>query len=158
MPAAEKPRMPNMSSHFGRRVDPLGQGVRMHRGIDLPGAEGSPVLAAASGIVRQVGRRGGYGRLVEIEHPDGTRTRYAHLSLAAVRVGEWVEQGQPIARMGSTGRATGPHLHFEFMVDGRAVDPTGCFGPPRPKRDALAPQIARPAPSLPASEHRSGFA
>lgn len=156
--AVDRPTGLNISSPFGQRVDPLGAGVRMHRGIDIAGAQDSPVLAAAPGVVRHAGPRGGYGRLVEIEHFDGTRTRYAHLAAATVRVGDRVEQGTRIARMGSTGRATGTHLHFEFMVDGRAVDPTSCFGPPRPKRDARPTLGARPAQSFEQPAHRSAFA
>ena len=101
------------------------RGNRFHSGIDYPGATGTPVLAAASGTVTFAGfSLGGWGRLVVIDH-GGTRTFYAHLSRVGVRVGRRVTAGQRIGRIGSTGHATGPHLHFEVRVRGAAVDPLG---------------------------------
>ena len=100
------------------------RGKRFHSGVDYPGPPGTPVSAAAEGRVTFAGwSAGGWGRLVTIKHAGNTRTMYAHLSLAAVRVGQWVEAGQRIGRIGSTGQATGPHLHFEVRVRGAAVDP-----------------------------------
>lgn len=95
----------------------------MHNGIDLPGALGTPVLAAATGVVRFAGWRGGFGILVELRHDDGALSRYGHLSEILVHPGDRVAQGGCIARMGSTGRSTGSHLHFEFWLAGRPVNP-----------------------------------
>jgi murein DD-endopeptidase MepM/ murein hydrolase activator NlpD len=93
---------------------------RMHRGIDIAGPIGTPIVAAAPGVVLTSGwNDGGYGYMVEIQHPDGSMTRYAHNDRIHVRKGEAVQQGQRIADMGSTGRSTGPHLHFEIHTAGR---------------------------------------
>ena len=100
------------------------RGRRFHTGIDYPGTKRSPVTAAAAGQVTFAGWSvGGWGRLVTIEHSSGTRTLYAHLSRVGVRVGQRVEAGQRIGRVGASGHATGPHLHFEVQVRGAAVDP-----------------------------------
>lgn len=116
-------RLPRLSSGFGPRSDPLHRGRAIHRGIDLPGAAGTPILASASGIIRFAGTAGTYGNMIEIEHAEGLRTRYAHLSRILVRRGAMVALGETIALMGSTGRSTGNHLHFEVRSDGRAVNP-----------------------------------
>ncbi|HVJ03383.1 MAG TPA: M23 family metallopeptidase [Sphingomonas sp.] len=127
---AEPPRragvraaLPRLSSRFGRRGDPIRGTVATHYGIDIPGAPGTPILAAASGTVRFAGVAGSYGEMVEIAHDDALGTRYAHLSRILVRPGVHVERGQPIALMGSTGRSTGSHLHFEVRIGRNAVDP-----------------------------------
>ncbi|MGH3084073.1 MAG: peptidoglycan DD-metalloendopeptidase family protein [Gaiellaceae bacterium] len=100
------------------------RGRRFHAGIDYPGARGTPVTAAAAGRVIFAGWSvGGWGRLVTIEHSSGTRTLYAHLSRVGVRPGQRVEVGQRIGRLGASGQATGPHLHFEVQLRGAAVDP-----------------------------------
>jgi peptidoglycan hydrolase-like protein with peptidoglycan-binding domain len=100
------------------------RGRRFHTGIDYPAAKGTPVTAAASGLVIVAGWSvGGWGRLVTIEHSSGTRTLYAHLSRVGVRPGQRVEAGQRIGRVGASGGATGPHLHFEVQLRGAAVDP-----------------------------------
>jgi murein DD-endopeptidase MepM/ murein hydrolase activator NlpD len=100
------------------------RGRRFHTGIDYPAAKGTPVTAAASGLVIVAGWSvGGWGRLVTIEHSSGTRTFYAHLSRVGVRPGQRVEAGQRIGRVGASGGATGPHLHFEVQLRGAAVDP-----------------------------------
>jgi murein DD-endopeptidase MepM/ murein hydrolase activator NlpD len=116
---------PRISSGFGVRSDPLNGRPRSHRGLDMPGRTGTPIVAAAGGVVRFAGRRGGYGHMIEVTHPDGSATRYAHLSRILVRPGEAVDRGQLIAEMGSTGRSTGSHLHFEYRIGGVAVDPRG---------------------------------
>jgi murein DD-endopeptidase MepM/ murein hydrolase activator NlpD len=105
--------------------DPFGpRGDRFHAGIDLPAPTGTPVLAAAAGRVTWAGLRdGGWGELVTIAHVDGVRTMYAHLSTIDVHIGEWIAGGTVIGRVGSTGDATGPHLHFEVRADGAAIDP-----------------------------------
>ena len=105
--------------------DPFGpRGDRFHGGIDLPSAAGAPVVAAAPGRVTwAAARAGGWGNLVTIAHGSGVRTMYAHLSAISVHVGEWVAGGTVVGLVGSTGDATGPHLHFEVRVDGAAIDP-----------------------------------
>jgi len=113
----------DMSSGFGVRVDPFLHGAAMHTGIDLRGDEGEPVRATAAGTVSHAGWSGGYGKMVEIDHGNGLATRYAHLSAIDVRVGEKVRIGQTVGKLGSTGRSTGPHLHYETRVEGDPVDP-----------------------------------
>jgi murein DD-endopeptidase MepM/ murein hydrolase activator NlpD len=117
---------PTVTSAFGLRQDPITGETRFHRGVDLRAAYGQEVVATDAGRVVFSGVQGGYGTTVLIEHADGTRTRYAHLSNAAVREGETVGAGQPVGRAGSSGRATGPHLHFERTDrQGRPIDPMG---------------------------------
>ncbi len=139
--AAQPPALPRISSGFGERVDPIRGTRAMHRGIALPGRRGETVLAAAAGVVRLAGPHGGYGNLVEIDHADGLRTRYGHLSAILVRPGDLVAQGQPIARVGSTGHSTGNHLHFEVWSQGCARDPLAFFG--------SRPSTARPVAPAP---------
>jgi murein DD-endopeptidase MepM/ murein hydrolase activator NlpD len=112
-----------ISSPFGWRKDPLKGGRRIHAGVDLPGPFGAGVFATAAGDVRFAGPARGYGNLVEIEHAGGVRTRYGHLARVRVSPSEHVAQGQLIGDMGSTGRSTGVHLHYEVRVHGRPVDP-----------------------------------
>lgn len=112
-----------ISSGFGWRTDPIEGTMRRHDGIDLPGRMGSRVLATGAGIVRIAGWVRGYGNLVEIQHPGGVTTRYGHLERIRVHPSERVEQGELIGDLGSTGRSTGPHLHYEIRVDGVPVDP-----------------------------------
>ena len=111
------------TSGFGVRYDPFNGGSAMHAGVDMAGAQGEPIYAAASGTVQQAGRSGGYGNLVELAHGKGIDTRYGHLSAILVKPGEHVDKGQLIGRMGSTGRSTGTHLHYEVRIDGQAVNP-----------------------------------
>lgn len=113
----------DMSSGFGMRMDPFLRSPAMHTGLDMRGDTGDPVRATANGTVTIAGVNGGYGKLVEIEHSNGLATRYGHLSSIDVRVGQTVKIGQIIGKIGSTGRSTGPHLHYETRVDGDAVDP-----------------------------------
>jgi peptidoglycan hydrolase FlgJ len=121
--ALHLPLRGRVSSGFGVRHDPMHGRVRRHAGVDIAAPHGTPIAAAAAGKVVFAGRRGGYGNLVEIEHADGQRTRYAHAARLLVKVGDEVKPGQPIATVGSTGRSTGPHLHFEVKKDGARVDP-----------------------------------
>jgi peptidoglycan hydrolase FlgJ len=121
--ALHLPLRGRVSSGFGVRHDPMHGRVRRHAGVDIAAPQGTPIAAAAAGKVVFAGRRGGYGNLVEIEHADGQRTRYAHAARLLVKVGDEVKPGQPIATVGSTGRSTGPHLHFEVKKDGARVDP-----------------------------------
>jgi len=111
------------SSGFGVRYDPFTGISAMHAGLDMAGSMGEPIYAAAAGIVTTAGRSGAYGNCVEVSHGRGLATRYGHLSAILVHPGEAVKQGEVIARMGSTGRSTGTHLHFEVRIDGHAVNP-----------------------------------
>jgi len=119
----QKPVSGRISSDFGSRFHPIDKRTRFHGGMDIAVPTGTTVSAAAEGTVVFAGRKGGYGNLVIVEHPDGRETRYAHLSSISVAAGDPVTQGQPIALSGSTGRSTGPHLHFEIREEGVAVDP-----------------------------------
>src|SRR3546814_6110211 len=108
---------------YGYRSDPFNGHAAFFAGLDFPGSMGQPILAAASGKVSFVGQRSGYGNVIEVTHGNGILTRYAHLSGFSARVGQQVARGDAIARMGSTGRSTGPHLHFEVRVNGNAINP-----------------------------------
>lgn len=112
------------TSGFGVRADPFHAGAAMHPGIDLAGAYGTPIYATADGTVIRAGwNNGGYGNMVELDHGRGITTRYGHMSAVLVHEGEHVTRGQQIGRMGSTGRSTGNHLHYEVRIDGRPVNP-----------------------------------
>ena len=113
----------NFTSGFGYRYDPFTGGGAMHAGVDMAGSYGSTISAAASGVVLRAGWVGGYGNMVEIDHGKGLTTRYGHLSAFTVKAGDHVTQGDTIAAMGSTGRSTGAHLHFEVRMNGEAVNP-----------------------------------
>lgn len=141
--------LPRLSSAFGLRSDPLRGGRARHAGVDIPAPLGTPVLASADGEVRFAGAAGGYGNMVEIEHWNGIRTRYAHLSRILVGERASVKRGQVIALMGSTGRSTGSHLHFEMRANGTAIDPLPHLG------DDPEPPAIRIAPAEP---HLSAFA
>ena len=112
-----------MTSPFGVRMDPFLHRPAMHTGLDMRGEIGEPVHATAAGRVTNASRDGGYGNMVEINHGNGFSTRYGHLSEIDVKVGQIVHIGQVIGKIGSTGRSTGPHLHYETRIDGEAVDP-----------------------------------
>jgi murein DD-endopeptidase MepM/ murein hydrolase activator NlpD len=111
------------TSGFGVRSDPFLGRPAMHTGLDFRASTGDPVRATANGKVVSSGWNGGYGRMVEIDHGNGLATRYGHLSEINVRVGDQIRIGQVIGAVGSTGRSTGPHLHYETRIDGEAVDP-----------------------------------
>ena len=114
----------NFTSSFGVRSDPFKGRAAMHPGVDLAGPVGTPIYATADGMVdRAEWNNGGYGNLVEIDHGHGIQTRYGHLTRYIVSAGEHVKRGQLIAYMGSTGRSTGSHLHYEVRLDGKAVNP-----------------------------------
>jgi murein DD-endopeptidase MepM/ murein hydrolase activator NlpD len=117
-----------ISSQFGSRTDPFTGRRAFHKGVDFAGREGAEVVAVASGVVIWSGERYGYGELVEINHGNGYVTRYAHNVDNLVAVGDTVRRGQVIARMGDTGRATGPNLHFEVLLNDRPVDPLTYVG------------------------------
>lgn len=112
-----------MSSNYGYRADPFTGRAAFHGGLDFAGPTGTHVYAVAPGIVTWAGAKSGYGNLVEISHGDGVSTRYAHASRVNVRVGDLVAKDQLVAFMGSTGRSTGSHLHYEVLRDGKQVDP-----------------------------------
>lgn len=111
------------TSFYGVRSDPFRGTAAMHAGVDIPGPIGTPIYATADGIVGRTGWVGGYGNLVELEHGGALQTRYGHLSKVMVAQGQRVRRGDVIALMGSTGRSTGSHLHYEVRMDGRAVNP-----------------------------------
>ena len=111
------------SSGYGWREDPINKREKFHHGTDYRGKRGTPVLAAGAGSVVFAGRRGGYGKVVFIDHGSGVITRYAHLNKIEVEVGDVVVGGNRIGQLGSTGRTTGAHLHFEVRLSGRPVDP-----------------------------------
>lgn len=129
-PLPERPPAPDRALHavltspFGARRDPFTGEAAFHAGVDLAAPEGTPIPALKGGVVRYAGERGGYGLMVEIDHGDGTVSRYGHASALLVRPGDRVAEGEAIARIGETGRATGPHLHLEVRQGGRPVDPT----------------------------------
>ena len=112
-----------ISSLFGMRTSPISGKMEFHQGVDYAGRANSPILAVGAGIVTWSGQRYGYGNLVEINHGNGYLTRYAHNKRNLVIVGEKVNKGQQIALMGSTGRSTGPHIHFEVVHNGKTVNP-----------------------------------
>lgn len=112
-----------LSSDFGYRSDPFGRGSRKHEGQDFAGAYGSPIYATADGTVIHAGWENGYGQLVTIKHDFGVETRFAHMSKIRVKVGQKVSRGDQIGDMGSTGRSTGNHLHYEIRIGGRATNP-----------------------------------
>jgi murein DD-endopeptidase MepM/ murein hydrolase activator NlpD len=112
-----------VSSGFGFRSDPFTGRTALHTGLDFPADIGKPIEAAAGGVVRSADMHPAYGRLVEIDHGNGLVTRYAHASRLLVKAGDLVKRGQVVAEVGTTGRSTGPHLHFEVLVDGVPQDP-----------------------------------
>lgn len=111
------------SSSYGWRIDPFNGNKAFHEGLDFTANTGTPIRAAADGIVSSADLGGAYGKLVKIEHGGGLETRYAHASKIIVKVGERVTKGQIVAEVGSTGRSTGPHLHYEIRLNGAALDP-----------------------------------
>ena len=122
---SEKPvRTAEFTSGYGTRTDPFRGGAARHQGIDLAAPVGTPIYATAEGTVSEAGfNGGGYGNLIKLDHGRGIETRYGHLSRILVSPGQRIARGQLIGRMGSTGRSTGSHLHYEVRIDGRAVNP-----------------------------------
>ncbi|MCF6218152.1 MAG: M23 family metallopeptidase [Gammaproteobacteria bacterium] len=112
-----------LSSHFGERTDPFTGKLAQHNGVDFAGREGSHVISVAAGVVTAAEKRYGYGNLVEVNHGNGYVTRYGHNKSLQVSVGQVVKKGEVLALMGSTGRSTGPHVHFEVLQNGNPVDP-----------------------------------
>jgi murein DD-endopeptidase MepM/ murein hydrolase activator NlpD len=120
-----------ISSYFGRRADPFTGYSAEHRGLDFAGPQGTKVISVAAGLVTYAGERSGYGQMVEINHGNGLATRYCHNEQLLVKQGDMVRKGQEVALMGSTGRSTGPHLHFEVLKNGTQVDPLRFIGEDR---------------------------
>ena len=118
----------SVCSGFGMRADPFTGQQRMHQGIDIDAAEGTPVFPSLEGEVVFAGDRGGYGKVVIVEHGDGLQTRYAHLQQVDVEVGEWLDGGSHLGSVGSTGRSTGPHLHLEVRQGGVPMNPAALLG------------------------------
>ena len=127
------------SSGYGWREDPMRKTERFHRGADYRADRGTPVLAAGDGVVVFAGRRGGYGNVIFIDHGKGVITRYAHLRKIETKVGAMLTAGTRIGQVGSTGRSTGPHLHFEVRIEGRDVDPNTAL---------IVAEISRESPEL----------
>ncbi|MBA3817312.1 MAG: M23 family metallopeptidase [Deltaproteobacteria bacterium] len=127
------------SSGFGWRDDPIRHRPKFHTGTDFRGKRGTPVVAAGGGVVTFAGRMGGYGNIVHVDHGGGVITRYAHLRRIDASQGAAVAAGEQIGQVGSTGRATGPHLHFEIRLDGRPVDPVTAM---------TVAQLSREAPAM----------
>jgi len=112
-----------LSSSYGYRIDPFNGKKTFHSGIDFAAKEGTNVIAVADGIVSYIGDRSGYGELIELDHGNGYVTRYAHNEKIIVKTGERIKKGEAIALLGSTGRSTGPHVHFEVLREGTKIDP-----------------------------------
>ncbi|MBK1853181.1 peptidoglycan DD-metalloendopeptidase family protein [Marinobacter sp. 1-4A] len=112
-----------LSSRYGYRSDPFTGKRTWHAGVDLAGNEGSDIISVAGGVVTYASERNGYGNLVEVDHGDGLVTRYAHCKTIKVQVGDVIQKGQVLALMGSTGRSTGPHVHFEVIRNGKSENP-----------------------------------
>jgi murein DD-endopeptidase MepM/ murein hydrolase activator NlpD len=112
-----------VSSSFGYRKDPFTGKKKFHAGMDIAAKEGTDIKAVMSGRVQMVDEQNGYGKVVVLDHGEGYTTLYAHNSDITVKAGDWVQKGTTIAKVGSTGRSTGPHLHFEVSKDGKRLDP-----------------------------------
>jgi len=112
-----------LSSYYGTRKDPFTGKPALHKGVDFAGSENADIIATASGVVSWASNRYGYGQLIEINHGDGLKTRYGHNKVLTVSVGDVVTKGQVIAKMGSTGRSTGPHVHYEILRNNSQIDP-----------------------------------
>lgn len=140
-PEVEPLPHPRVSSAYGLRRDPFDGSLREHHGVDLPAAHGTPISAVRPGVVSFAGARGGLGNLIVVDHDDGLQTAYAHCDTIAVAAGERVGTGTVVGTVGSTGRATGAHLHFEVRQDGVRVDPAAA-GIPLARLFASSPDVA----------------
>ena len=153
------------SSGFGWRDDPFRHTQRFHSGTDFRADPGTPVLAAGDGIVQFVGRQGGYGNVIYVDHGGGVVTLYGHLRKIETRKGDAITAGLRIGQVGQTGRATGPHLHFEIRLDGHVVDPVMAMAIAQLEREspeagrlaafALSPEIQSKAKESPASRGKT---
>lgn len=138
---------PYLSSSYGWRRNPVTGRYAMHEGLDFSAPSGTPILAASGGVVLVAKYQSGYGNSVEIDHGNGLITRYAHASRLLVKPGDVVERGQEIARVGSSGRSTGPHLHFEVRLAGQPLDPRLFLGP----QQTAPPTVAQAPATAPAA-------
>lgn len=145
LPSLQPVDHPYQSSSYGWRRHPVTGRHAMHEGLDFAAPHGTPIYAASSGVVTEARYVTGYGKMVEINHGNGLVTRYAHASSISVKLGELVAKGQQIGRVGSTGRSTGAHLHFEVRVAGHPLDPTLFIAEGQPPADELA-DASGPAP------------
>jgi murein DD-endopeptidase MepM/ murein hydrolase activator NlpD len=143
LPTITPVRRFSVGSSFGRRRHPVTGRYTMHEGIDFTAPLGARIRAASGGIVRQAGYRRGYGKMVDVDHGNGLVTRYAHASVLEVEPGDLIEKGQEIGRVGSTGRSTGPHLHFEVRMAGRPLDPALFLSGAAPWREQMADASSR---------------
>jgi murein DD-endopeptidase MepM/ murein hydrolase activator NlpD len=139
-----------VGSGFGFRADPFTGRSALHTGLDFAADPGTPIFAAAGGVVASADYHAQYGNLLEIDHGNGLTTRYAHAQRIQVKVGDLVKRGQQVALVGSTGRSTGPHLHFEVLVDGVMQDPSKFLTSPTAAPLTAALQSAKPAAPAPA--------
>ncbi len=139
----------SVGSGFGFRTDPFSGRPALHTGLDFPGDVGTPIMAAAGGVVRSADFHPAYGNLLEIDHGNGLTTRYAHASKILVKAGDLVKRGEVVAQVGTTGRSTGPHLHFEVMVEGVLQNPSKFLAGKAPPavRTAVAPAAREAAPT-----------
>lgn len=137
-----------IGSGFGFRADPFTGNAALHTGLDFPADIGTPIMAAAGGVVLSAGPHPQYGQLVELDHGNGLVTRYAHTSRMWVKQGDLVKRGQKIAEVGSTGRSTGPHLHFEVLVEGVQQNPAR-FLSQQPRASGPAPTVAKVTTTAP---------
>jgi murein DD-endopeptidase MepM/ murein hydrolase activator NlpD len=153
IPAGRPVNTANFTSGYGTRSDPFRGSAAMHAGVDLAGPLGTPIYATADGIVGRSEYSGAYGNLVEINHGQGIQTRYGHMSRLIARPGQRVRRGELIGLMGSTGRSTGSHLHYEVRIDGRAVNPVPfiqggeSLAAMQRRADAGTPSVALGGPS-----------
>jgi murein DD-endopeptidase MepM/ murein hydrolase activator NlpD len=134
-----------VSSGFGVRMDPFTGHQGVHEGVDIAARFGSPIYAASDGVVNWAAEKAGYGLVVEVTHESGLVTRYAHTSAILVKEGDRVTKGQEIANVGTTGRSTGPHLHFEVIRDGQPVNPTRYLNQGTYVARMLKSAVTRPA-------------
>jgi len=140
-----------VGSGFGFRMDPITGRTALHTGLDFSAEPGTPIQAAAGGMVTSTEPHPQYGNLLEIDHGNGLTTRYAHTQRILVKTGDVVKRGQVVALVGNTGRSTGPHLHFEVLVDGVMQDPAKFLtAAPPPPLAAATPVAAALAPAWPA--------
>ncbi len=146
IPSINPVALMNLSSGFGNRAAPLRGASRNHKGIDIPGPVGTPIYATANGTIGRAQWVSGYGKYIEINHGNETQTRYGHMSALNVTSGQKVRQGDIIGYMGSTGRSTGSHLHYEVRINGQAVNPMAFLAPAKSGRpvDAKVLIAAKP--------------
>jgi hypothetical protein len=149
LPTLQPVDYPYLSSSFGWRRHPVTGRHTMHEGLDFAAPKGTPIHAASGGVVSEARYVPGYGKMVEINHGNGLVTRYAHASSINVKLGDLVEKGQMVARVGSTGRSTGPHLHFEVRMAGHPLDPTLFFQRPVDSDHLLAGVSSEVEPASP---------